>query len=107
MRSTATKIRGPIALIRKGSGTVVGVAEIVDSVGPLSTDDLLANQDKHLISPERIESGAVAKWKHAWVLENVRSLKGPVRYVHPTGAVIWVNLSEQESDSISVQIGSV
>jgi hypothetical protein len=105
MRSTATKQRGPVALIRKGSGKVVGVAEIIDSIGPLSDADILANQDKHLISQERIRSGAVAKWKHAWILKNVRSLERPVSYRHPSGAVIWVNLSVEEVGAIANQAG--
>jgi len=105
MRSTATKQRGPIALIRKGSGRVVGVAEIIDSIGPLSEADLLANHDKHLISEDRIKSGAVAKWKHAWVLRNARPLERPVSYIHPSGAVIWVNLGTEEVASIARQAG--
>jgi hypothetical protein len=92
MRSTPTKQRGLIGLIRKGSGLVVGIAEIVESKGPLARDDMLANLTRHLISRERIESGAVAKWKHAWVMSAARALARPVSYAHPAGAVIWVRL---------------
>jgi hypothetical protein len=92
MRSTATKQRGLVALIRKGSGVVAGVAEIMDSKGPLSKDEMLANLSKHLISKERIESGVVEKWKHAWVMARAQPLPRAVRYTHPSGAVIWVNL---------------
>lgn len=95
MRSTATKVRGRIALIRKGSGTVVGTAELVDCVGPLTTDQMLENQQHHQIDPSRIRSGEVAKWKHGWVLTNVRKLAAPVPYAHPSGAVIWVTLAPE------------
>jgi hypothetical protein len=40
MRSTRTSIRGPIALIEKGSGTVVGVASILSSLCPMSLQDI-------------------------------------------------------------------
>ena len=101
MRSTATKVRGRVALIRKGSGTIVGTAEIVDCVGPLSPDQMLQNHERHRIDPARIRSGEVAKWKYAWVLANVRRLPAPVPYVHPSGAVIWVNLDEESSSRIA------
>lgn len=44
MHSTNCRIRGPIGRIKKGSGKVVGVAEITDVIGPLSPAELLANQ---------------------------------------------------------------
>ena len=31
-------------------------------------------------------------WRTPWVLANARPLQKPVRYKHPSGAVIWVNL---------------
>lgn len=92
MRSTRTKQRGVVALIRKGSGKVIGVAEIIDSIGPFSTEQMLQNQSKHLISKERLADPKVSKWNNAWVLRNARLLKNPVPYVHPNGAVIWVTL---------------
>lgn len=92
MRSSRTKTRGPIALIRKGSGLIVGTADLVDSIGPLDTEQMLANQEKHLITPARLMSGETNKWRHAWVLDSVRELPTPVQYLHPNGAVIWVAL---------------
>lgn len=92
LRTTGTKIRGRIALIRKASGTVVGTVDIIDCLGPLTESVMLDNTAKHLVTPERIKSGEVAKYKHAWVLENARALPNPIPYQHPSGAVIWVNL---------------
>lgn len=54
MRSKGTQQRGKIALIRKGSRMVVGVADLVGSHGPLE-EEMLANQGSHLITPERPE----------------------------------------------------
>lgn len=92
LRSTATKMRGQVALIRKGSGQVVGIVEIADSVGPLTEAQMLDNTTSHLVTADRIKSGEVAKYKHAWVLKNPKPLAKPVAYDHPNGAVIWVNL---------------
>lgn len=94
MRSTATQIRGRIALIRKGSGHVVGVANLVDVHGPLSEDELLRNSEKHLIPDAIVQSGEAAKWDTAWVLRDVEVLDNPVPYRHRSGAVIWVVLDD-------------
>lgn len=94
MRSTKTKIKGRIGLIRKGSGTVVGVAEMVDCIGPLSRDEMLASIDKHTIPESMIRSGDVDKWCFAWVLKDVTPLPESVSYEHPFGAVIWVTLKD-------------
>jgi hypothetical protein len=101
MRSTATKLRGRIGLVRKGSGLIVATANLVDSIGPLSQDQMLAHTDRHLIESERIMSGAVDKWKFAWVLKGLQVLHRPVPYTHPPGAVIWVALDEQVQSALT------
>lgn len=100
MRSSHTKVRGMIALIKKGSGTVVGVAHLVDSLGPFSKEELLASQDRHLISSQRLDDPKVEKWNHAWVLKDVKPLVRPVPYTHPNGAVKWVNLDPATSAAV-------
>ena len=95
MRSTATKLRGRIGLVRKGSGMIMATANLVDSIGPLTQDQMLAHADRHRVESERILSGAVDKWKFAWVLNGVQVLQRPVPYAHPAGAVIWVALDDR------------
>lgn len=97
MRTTATKVRGRIALIRKGSGTVVGSAEVVGCVGPLTREEMLGNVDRHHGSPDRIERGEFDKWRFAWVLRDVVKFAKSVPYRHPSGAVIWVTLDSAVS----------
>jgi hypothetical protein len=92
VRTRRAHVRGTIALIRKGSGTIVGTAEIVDSIGPLGNSEMVANQSKHRISLNALNDPGVEKWNHAWVIKNARKLPRPVRYQHPPGAVIWVTL---------------
>jgi hypothetical protein len=107
MRTTATKHRGPMALIKKGSGLVVGIADLIDSKGPLGTDELMKTEALHLISPERLKSSEVAKYKYAWVLQNPRRLATPISYVHPAGAVIWVNLDGGVSHKVEMSLRQV
>jgi ASCH domain-containing protein len=90
LRSRNTLIRGRIPLIRKGSKTVIGVADLVDTLPNLSISDLKANFENHRV-PES-DFGEDFKHKTAWVLQHARPLREPVPYRHPAGAVIWVNL---------------
>jgi len=57
MRSKHTKQRGQVALIKQGTGQIVGLARLIDSKGPLSHQEKLETIDKHQISKERLESG--------------------------------------------------
>lgn len=104
MRSSATSVRGPIALIKQGSGQVVGVANLVGVKGPLTKQDKLKAIDKHQISVERLETGETDKWDSAWVLENAQPLKTPIYYQHPNGAVIWVNLDQHTQEKLALAI---
>jgi len=102
MRSTLTKIRGPIALIKQGSGQIIGVANLVDTKGPLSQQDKINAMDKHQISIDRLQSGETDKWNSAWVMENAQPLISPINYQHPNGAVIWVNLEPQVQEKLAI-----
>ncbi len=105
MRSTATKQRGWVALIRKGSGTVVGVAELVDSIGPFTNEQMIANQYKHKLTAHQLSNPDIGKWNHGWVLMNPRTLKVPVPYQHNKGAVIWVKLSSSTIQEVRSSAG--
>jgi hypothetical protein len=102
MRSRNTAVRGRIALIRKGSKAVVGVADLIGTVPLLSQSDLKASVDKHQVPERKIDE----EFKHntAWVLERARRLREPVPYRHPAGAVIWVNLDPEVSEMVERQL---
>ncbi|MBL3554762.1 MULTISPECIES: ASCH domain-containing protein [Marinobacter] len=103
MRSAKSNRRGPIALIEKGSGQVVGVAELVDVKGPFGNKEMAANEDSHQI-PSEIYGASDYKWHYAWVLENATALPSAVPYKHKNGAVIWVQLDEQTQQGIAEQL---
>lgn len=97
MRAQPTAIRGWVALIRKGSGNVVGLAKLVECGKALGTDAMIEALDHHRIPERMIRSGEVAKWVVPWKLADVLPLAKPVPYDHKNGAVIWVTLSEEVS----------
>lgn len=93
IRGSATKIRGRIALIKKGTKCIVGTANIIAVHGPLSLAAQRKHAAKHLPTPEEYRKGCYPN-TFAWELSNVRRLKKPVPYRHPSGAVIWVTLPD-------------
>lgn len=107
MRSTRTATRGSIALIKKGSGTVVGLAKLVSVKGPLTHTEMLANVDKHRRNSQEINDPELKKRNIAWVLSDIRRLNAPIPYNHNSGAVIWVKLDDDVRKKIADQIGSV
>ena len=107
IRGSNTKIRGTIALIRSGSGTVVGTCELVDVVGPLTLSELRNNTRKHGVKLNLIRNTLPYKKTYAWVLSRVRTLKAPVPYKHPMGAVIWVNLTPQVTRKVLKETNDV
>lgn len=102
MRSRNTTMRGRIGLIRKGSKTVVGVADLVATLPHLSISQLWVNVARHQVPIEEIGNGF--KWTTAWVLDRARPLSAPVPYDHPPGAVIWVILSADVAAKVEERI---
>jgi hypothetical protein len=105
MRSKRTPTRGVIALVKKGTKTVVGVAELYECDGPHSLDGLRSAISRHCI-PETIYNEPDYKWYFAWKLKNVRALKIPVPYIHKNGATVWVNLDDNAIEKIAESIDS-
>ena len=92
IRGNNTKIRGEIFLIKSGSKCIFGKVNLVDSI-KLDIDSFHINRDKHcLYDPSII---APYPRTYAWVLENPVLFDEPIPYIHPKGAIIWVNLPVQ------------
>ena len=105
MRKGPVKIRGTIALIKKGSATIVGVADLVGCEPALQSEEAYAAaESKHRIPAERQKKAFADGWRTPWVLKNARRLRKPVTYRHPMGAVIWVNLEDSVGAEIAKQI---
>lgn len=101
MRSKRSLARGQIALIRQGSGMVVGIAYMSDCLpAVLSREAYALAEQYHAIPPEQQEYAIRAGWVVPWILTDARPLSRPVRYKHRCGVVIWVNLE----DDVSAQV---
>jgi hypothetical protein len=101
LRTQHTTMRGEIALIRKGTGQIVGVADLVDSLPQLDQQGLADSVQFHGVLPSE-QAGAIANgWLFPWLIVNARRLSSPVPYLHPSGAVTWVNLDPGVTQSIA------
>ena len=100
LRGSRTKVRGLIALIQSGTGAVVGTCELVGVEGPLSLAELRRSTARHRVPANRFNNRPPYPRTYAWVLRGARRLHKPVRYEHPSGAVIWVNLSSRVATAI-------
>ena len=90
LRGSNSKIRGTIGLIESGSGLIIGAADLIEVIGPLSLDDLNRNINKTQYDPNQ----TFLKYKntYAWSLSNIIKFENPIKYKHPQGAIIWVNV---------------
>jgi hypothetical protein len=96
IRSKNTLKIGPGALIRSGSGTVVGTAYLSEVI-LLSRKLCQENARKMgMTKPEAV--GCVGEY--AWVLKDVIALKKPIPYKHPRGAITWVTLDEPTTKKV-------
>lgn len=102
IRGSRTSFRETIALIPSRSGTVIGVCDLVDCIGPLTAEKFRKNAKKAGMRPDEATLGSYRK-TYAWVLERPRKLKWPVPYRHPSGAVIWVRLDGRVEGKILEQ----
>ena len=89
MRSRSVKLRGRIALIKKGSSKVVAIVSLIDVLPPIIQEQLMEYYDKHCVNYD--DNPELCKWNTPWVFEDVTVID-PVHYNHPNGAVTWVNL---------------
>lgn len=91
LRRQPTHRRGPIALIRSGSGLVVGEAQVRAVHGPLDAPDLQRHAERHRV-PEDQLLGLNYPQVYAWELAEAVAYPTPRPYDHPRGAIIWVKL---------------
>jgi len=102
MRSRKTLYRGLVGLIGQGTGMIVGVAELVDSLPPLDATTFAATRIKHTI-PEDLDTEVFeAGWVYPWVFRDSCSLSRAVEAGQRPGQVIWVPLKHETIGAIHV-----
>jgi len=100
IRGSAVNIRGRIALLRSGAGQVAGVCDVVDCVGPLTLDDLRANETRTGFPTREPPYDAT----FAWVLANAVRLTKPVPFSGKRGAIKWLELDAGVVAAIEAQL---
>ena len=90
IRGSNTNIRGKIALIKSGSKKIYGEIELVDCIKIDLTE--YNNYHRELYGTEVKE--LPYKNTYAWVVKNPCIYDEPKSYIHPMGAIIWVNLDK-------------
>lgn len=90
IRGSNTNIRGKIALIKSGSKKIYGEVELVDCIKIDLTE--YNNYHQELYGTEVKE--LPYKNTYAWVVKNPCIYDEPKSYIHPMGAIIWVNLGK-------------
>ena len=88
IRGSNTSIRGKIYLIKSGTKKIYGEVDLVDS---FEIDLEKYNEYYKELYGNSCES-LPYKRTYAWVLEEPLLYDEPVPYIHPKGAIIWVNL---------------
>jgi hypothetical protein len=102
LRSGPIHKRELVGLIAARTKTVIGVARLVDCIGPLSQAELEDNAHMHLVPSDHLARNP--KWCWAWVMDAARLLAEPVDYVHPSGAQAWVNICATTARRIALQL---
>jgi hypothetical protein len=90
MRARPTKKRGTYGFIESKSGLVTGQFDLVDSLEAITASEYPKYFDMHRI-PKELKDLYV-KYPYPWVISNVIKFDEPIKYTHPPGAMIWVNL---------------
>ena len=92
LRGQNTKIRGTIVLLKSGTKTALGTVDIV-GVKVLTLEEY--NNWNYRKDNGKLPVDKLPYEKtYAYVLENPRMFDQPKPYIHPIGAVTWVNLPD-------------
>lgn len=92
LRGAKTAHRGRTAIIRAGTGLVIGEASLVDVRGPFTRSDLALIVDEHLVRADWETAEIPYRRTYGWMFTAAIEYEVPKPYRHPPGAVIWVNL---------------
>lgn len=102
IRGKPTQIRGPVVIIKSGSGCAFGTVKLVRVLGPLDLDDLVRAPELPQGEREEFQRLGLPYTKtYAYVFSNPKWFKEPIPYRHPSGAVTWVRLPALDLEAVS------
>lgn len=100
IRGRPTQIRGPVVIVKSGTGHAYGTVNLIRVLGPLDVEDLV--EAKELPASERAEiksDGLPYAKTYAYVFSDPKWFVRPVPYKHPSGAVTWVRLPDLDLEA--------
>lgn len=89
MRSRENHISERIGVIEARSGLIIGSVDLCGSTF-LNESDFDTMKNDHCVEDLTL----LKKWNHGWILKNAVRFDKPIKYVHPRGAVTWVNIKK-------------
>jgi hypothetical protein len=101
IRGRPTQIRGPVVIVKSGTGRAFGTANLVRVLGPLEIEDLKCAPE--LPEGERDEIGRHGlpyPKTYAYVFTNPKWFELPIPYRHSNGAVTWVRLPDLNLEAV-------
>ena len=108
IRGRPTQIRGPVAIVKAGTGQVFGTANLVRVLGPLELEDLVTACELPKDEREEFErDGLPYRKTYAYVFTTPRPFARPRIYQHPSGAVTWVRLPQLDLGDVDYAVPAV
>lgn len=102
IRGRATQVRGPVVIVKSGTGRAFGVVNLVRVLGPLDRDDLIEAHELPLSEREEVARDGMPYPKtYAYVFSSPKWFERPISYRHPSGAVTWVRLPDLDLKTAS------
>lgn len=95
IRGRATQVRGPVVIVKSGTGRAFGIVNLVRVLGPLELEDLVEAHELPLSERKEVARDGLPYPKtYAYVLSSPKWFEHPIPYRHPSGAVTWVRLPD-------------
>ena len=100
IRGRATQVRGPVVIVKSGTGHAYGIANLMRVLGPLDLEDLIDAHELPVAERAQFASDGLPYTRtFAYVFSDPKWFEKPIRYKHPSGAVTWVRLPELDLDT--------
>jgi hypothetical protein len=101
IRGRPTQIRGPVVVVKSGTGRAFGTVNLVRVLGPLEREDLeTAPELPRSERDEVVRLGLPYPKTYAYVFTNPQWFERPIPYRHASGAVTWVRLPELDLEAV-------
>jgi len=101
IRGKPTQLRGPIVIVKSGTGRAFGTANLVRVLGPLDIEDLISAPELPAVERDEMRrQGPPYPKTYAYVFTNPRWFERPIPYRHPSGAVTWVRLPDLNLEAV-------